>query len=323
MLYLQATQSKGACSTPKVMSLHILICYLLSVMKRILCVRVSYNAAVSYVRLAYLDRSSGCKKGKRECVYPEPATSSKNPRSNSKKKSVSGDSGSNSSEDDEDDNELDRLPSIPDDEDATASTTTAPTSVCESIPSGSGSRHSSNASGIVRENSPISPKDASTGFPKPQHRPQVPRVSSKQTLKSKGISNSKWATLPKDVRFYMNYHKNHLSHHHYAMKYDTGDFLKTTFLEIALGYEPLLYAVTGFAAYHHTLTVPNGKIQHFLGYYNKSVSLLRVSLERSPKHSVATLLTILQLATFEVSLLCPSFRHKLTIQRNSWATGST
>ncbi|KAG9946881.1 hypothetical protein KCU98_g18318, partial [Aureobasidium melanogenum] len=83
------------------------------------------------------------------------------------------------------------------------------------------------------------------------------------------------------------------------MKYDSGDFLKTTFLEIALGYEPLLYAITAFSAYHHTLAKPGGKLSSFLGYYNKSVSLLRQSLERSPRHTVATLLTILQLATFE------------------------
>jgi hypothetical protein len=97
----------------------------------------------------------------------------------------------------------------------------------------------------------------------------------------------------------MTYHREKLTHQHYAMKYDCGDFLKTTFLEIALGYEPLLYAITAFSAYHHTLMKPDGKLSNFLGYYNKSVSLLRHSLERSPRHTVATLLTILQLATFE------------------------
>ena len=106
--------------------------------------------------------------------------------------------------------------------------------------------------------------------------------------------------MPKDVRFYIKYHRDQLSYHHYSLKYDGGDFLKTTFLEIALGYEPLLYAITAFAAYFHTLESPNGKVQQFLGYYDKSVSLLRQSLVKSPRHTVATLLTILQLATFEV-----------------------
>lgn len=88
------------------------------------------------------------------------------------------------------------------------------------------------------------------------------------------------------------------------MKLDTGDFLKTTFLEIALSYEPLLYAITAFSAYHHTLTKSDGQLQDFLGYYNKSVSLLRESLARTPRHTLATVLTILQLATFEVGSTC-------------------
>lgn len=98
----------------------------------------------------------------------------------------------------------------------------------------------------------------------------------------------------------MNYHRENLTFHHYSMKCDTGDFLKTTFLEIALSYEPLLYAITAFAAYHHTMSSPDGQLQDFLGYYNTSVSLLRESLAKTPRHTLATVLTILQLATFEV-----------------------
>lgn len=87
------------------------------------------------------------------------------------------------------------------------------------------------------------------------------------------------------------------------MKYDSGEFLKTTFLEIALSYEPLLYAITAFSAYHHNVTQPDGNIQEVIGFYNKSVSLLRASLARTPRHTLATILTILQLATFEVRVL--------------------
>jgi len=64
--------------------------------------------------------------------------------------------------------------------------------------------------------------------------------------------------------------------------------------------EALLYAVVGFAAYHHTLKNPNGQINEFLQYYNRSVTLLLAFLKKKEKHSVATLLTILQLATIEV-----------------------
>ncbi|KAK3061415.1 hypothetical protein LTR53_019790, partial [Teratosphaeriaceae sp. CCFEE 6253] len=91
-----------------------------------------------------------------------------------------------------------------------------------------------------------------------------------------------------------------MSHHHYGFKYDAGDFLKTTFLEIAMNdnSEALLYGVVAFAAYHHALTHQNDIIPRFLSFYNKSISLLQQTLKKK-RHNVATLLTILQLATIE------------------------
>lgn len=131
-------------------------------------------------------------------------------------------------------------------------------------------------------------------------RPHLGKQKSHSSTRANPLTSGKWAQLPKDVRFYMKYHRDHLTNYHYAIKYDGSDFLGTTFLEIALGYEPLLYAVTAFAAYFHTIKNPNAKIQNFLQYYDKSVSLFRQSLSERPRHTVATLLTILQLATFEV-----------------------
>lgn len=92
-----------------------------------------------------------------------------------------------------------------------------------------------------------------------------------------------------------------MSHHHYAFKYDDGDFLRTTFLEVALndGSAALLYAIVAFAAYHHSVERNDGNIATFLSYYNKSIAFLQQSLKRQ-RHNVATLLTILQLATIEV-----------------------
>lgn len=72
---------------------------------------------------------------------------------------------------------------------------------------------------------------------------------------------------------------------------------------MALEYEPLLYAVVAFAAYHHTLEQPQGKINDFLKYYNQSIQLLLKSLASGEKHSEATLATVLQLSTFEVSFV--------------------
>ena len=50
-----------------------------------------------------------------------------------------------------------------------------------------------------------------------------------------------------------------------------------------------------------TVKRQNGRIQDFLGYYDKAVSLLRKSLAGGQVYEDATLLTTLQLATFEVS----------------------
>lgn len=92
-----------------------------------------------------------------------------------------------------------------------------------------------------------------------------------------------------------------MSHHHYAFKYDGGDFLKTTFVDIALndGSGALLHAIVAFAAYHHSVARDNSNISTFLSHYNKSITYLQASLKKR-RHNVATLLTILQLATVEV-----------------------
>jgi hypothetical protein len=80
---------------------------------------------------------------------------------------------------------------------------------------------------------------------------------------------------------------------------DPSNFVGKTLIEVALNFEPLLYAVVGFAAYHYTLGKPDGRLHDFLGYYQKSVNLLRQHIQKKP--TIATILTILQLATIEVS----------------------
>lgn len=90
-----------------------------------------------------------------------------------------------------------------------------------------------------------------------------------------------------------------MSVHHYSLKRDSGNFLKTDFLEMAIKYEPLRYAVVGYAAYFHTLTKPDGRMSNFLQYYNESVSRLRASITKNKKQGLSTFLTILQLASIE------------------------
>lgn len=123
-----------------------------------------------------------------------------------------------------------------------------------------------------------------------------------------------WSALPQEIQFYLNYYYDNITHYHYCMITDSDDFFKSILLNIALRDEALLYAVVGFAAYHHTLKNPNGNIQEFLRYYNRSVILLLSFLKKKEKPNIGTLVTILQLAAIEVrehqtvTYCCSGFR---------------
>lgn len=117
------------------------------------------------------------------------------------------------------------------------------------------------------------------------------------------VNSAEWAHLPHDVAFYLNYHRQMLSCHHYLLKADGNNFFGVTLLELAINNEALLYAVAAFSSFHYSVHHKTGVFQTFLEYYNKSVGLLRVSLDQ--EHTLSTLITILQLASFEV--LSPLF----------------
>jgi len=114
---------------------------------------------------------------------------------------------------------------------------------------------------------------------------------------------SDWSHLPPDLQFYLEYFYQNLTHLHYSLKFDSGNFLTTRFLDAALRNDALLHAVVGFSAFQRTLHNPDGKINDFLQYYNKAVSLLLNSLRKGERHSNAMILAILQLATIEVRAL--------------------
>ncbi|KAF2180508.1 hypothetical protein K469DRAFT_272356 [Zopfia rhizophila CBS 207.26] len=247
-----------------------------------------------------------CRKGNRECVYPEPQANSKPSRSGAKSSQKSSPQESGSSPEDQAGESKGPLPSIPDDdeeeEEADIESTTASTSQSH--------RETSDTPSLTPGRSPSPSTEASSTVTNPPARPPLSRSTSNQATKQTATTSRFASDLPTDVRFYLNYHRTQLSYHHYSLKRDGSNFLKTAFLDMAVKHEPLLYAVVGFAAYYHTLSKPDGRISNFLQYYNKSVSLLRQSIQRSKKHNLATLLTILQLASIEevlgdwVNLMC-------------------
>lgn len=101
----------------------------------------------------------------------------------------------------------------------------------------------------------------------------------------------------------LNYRVNHMSHYHYGLCQDSHNFVATFILEQALKFEPLLYALVAFVAYHRTMLKPDGAIEDFLPYYSKALLLLWKSLQKEQEDQVAVLLTMLQLAVLEVRVL--------------------
>ncbi|KAI4195449.1 MAG: hypothetical protein LQ348_002449 [Seirophora lacunosa] len=139
--------------------------------------------------------------------------------------------------------------------------------------------------------SPLSASQAGS-----RHSRQLDNLTSESSMSPEKVS---FSHLPQHQRFYLEYLREHITYHHYFFRNNANYFLHNILIEHALSYEPLLHAVVGFAAFHATLGKSDGRIQDFLGFYNKAVSLLRKSLAGGQRHTVTMLLTILQLATFE------------------------
>lgn len=134
-----------------------------------------------------------------------------------------------------------------------------------------------------------------------------------------------WSHLPPEYQQGLSFFVENLNHFNYCIPLDSDGFFTKILPNMATRHEPLLNALVGFSAYHITLRNPQGKLQDFLQYYNKSVTQLLGLFKRREKPNVATLLTILQLATIEVFFnpFSPPSVHILTILlRSILATGS-
>ncbi|KAF1982661.1 hypothetical protein K402DRAFT_314006, partial [Aulographum hederae CBS 113979] len=228
-----------------------------------------------------------CRKGNRECIYPEPSSSSKPRRTSSKPKGAQSDSPSSIEEADDEGNL--GLETIIDDEETASSDLSRPTSLGQNALTGG--REASDPPSLTHGKSPTPSTEGSASASRHGEEFQRPRMLSRRSTQ-----------LPRDIEFYIDFHRKNITSHHYGLKIDSSNFFGTTYVEIALRSDPLLYALVGFSAYHYALTQPNTQIQEFLQYYNKAVTLLRLSLKQHKQRTVATLLTILQLATIEERL---------------------
>jgi hypothetical protein len=145
------------------------------------------------------------------------------------------------------------------------------------------------------------PSPPSTEASDTQSRDETPASSLRTTTNSADMQarNAKIRALKPDLQRYLQFQQDYMTYYHYFYKLDPTDFIHCEMIDLALNYEPLLYAVVGFAAYHYELQQENPKLSHFLGYHSKSLSMLRKSLSKRDPVREGTLLTVLQLATFE------------------------
>ncbi|SPQ23569.1 8831b7e2-909d-4446-a1f8-2443dc46b33e [Thermothielavioides terrestris] len=250
------------------------------------------------------------KKGKRECVYPEPPPP-KGSSSGGSKDAAAGPSqqpSPSSSRGDDDDDEVEhdaKLDPIMDEDvdepESATSQTSAPnfplrrsstTSSFGRQRVGAGHRQGSETPSGDGTSSPA----LSTG-PTGAHTPAGPHCLDAANVASSGRPD--WTFLPHELQFYLSYLYENITHYHYGAVHDADDFFRPILVGLALRNEALLYAVVCFAAYHHAMRDPNGRINQFLQYYSRSVTLLLECLKKTEKYSVGTLLTILQLATIE------------------------
>jgi hypothetical protein len=235
----------------------------------------------------------GCRKGQRECIYPDSQSSQKSTRTGSKSGKTSSAEGVSSPEDHEED-DVKYLPSLEEDEEDYIDYDDD-----DDMSKSQDARDSSHTPGSLLDQSTSPSTEASSTVP-PTVRPSLSRKGSAQTTKPGPVTKGTSA-MARDLQFYLNYFRNNMTVHHYSLKRDTQGFLKGDFLHCAMKFEPLKYAVAGYAAYFHTLSQPDGRMSNFLQFYNESVSRLRISITKNTKQGLATFLTILQLASIEVS----------------------
>lgn len=168
----------------------------------------------------------------------------------------------------------------------------------------SGTRQSSETPSLIQEtgSSPTPSTEGSIGYSSFEQFGGSPQFYDQTFANDLGSENSRssWSHLPPDLQFYLTYYCQNITFMHYSLRSNNEGFIHKLLLDVAIRHEPLLYAVVGFSAFQYAVEKQEGKIQDFLQYYNKAVSLLLFSLKNGARHTTGTILAILQLATIEV-----------------------
>ncbi|RDW90768.1 Zn(II)2Cys6 transcription factor [Aspergillus mulundensis] len=262
-----------------------------------------------------------CRKGNRECVYPSTTgpASKPAPRSVAKAKasrpqSRGSDSSGPVSVDTDETRTFDLAPIADEEEEGSpgSSTHQSPTATGATAPTGLKSTLSKKKSAQSLHRRKVKQQVVPAADPNRKEDSSSPSTETSSRYGSlsarsdsvgfhlfETVGDPNTAHLPEDLRFYLSYHQDSLNYRHYFMRSRSNNFVKQTIVEYALQYEPLLYAIVGFSAYHHVVQTGGGNLYSFLKYYNKALSLLRRSLGSGEPYSEATLATVLVLVNFE------------------------
>ncbi|KAJ6013750.1 hypothetical protein N7540_008341 [Penicillium herquei] len=249
-----------------------------------------------------------CRKGSRDCVYPTPAAGSSKTGTRTSAKTRAGrphSQGSDSSGKLETEEISPLEPILDEDEPDSAADQASRPSPSSSTGQSRPDLHRSQSGQSLRKPSLKTVSEAGSFGMEPGSSPStessrfesVSVRSASVTQTTTDMLNS--ARVSEDLRYYLNFYQEFITPGHFFLRRGSMVFVQHSIIELALQYEPLLYALVGFAAYHHTLQSSGGKIYTFLKYYNKALVLLRKSLSSGEEHTEATLCTVLVLTTFE------------------------
>ncbi|KAG6008367.1 hypothetical protein E4U21_004571 [Claviceps maximensis] len=236
-----------------------------------------------------VDPQIGCKKGNRDCVYPDPPTSksakSKDGRSSPQRTSPKSPNEDDNGDDDDQDtksqdaimDEYEPVDSSPDrNSDHQRSDCRTRGSFNQDF-----SRRESADSASQNANIKLCPSSTSNDHC------SAPGLALEPNIPTEGYVD--WSHLSPDYQHYLNHYVENITSFHYSISHDEEGFFGRVLPSLAVHHEPLLNAVVGFSAYHSTLRNPNGKLQEFLKYYNRSVTLLLESINNKQMDNVLTL----------------------------------
>ncbi|CAI7567106.1 unnamed protein product [Penicillium glandicola] len=251
-----------------------------------------------------------CRKGSRDCVYPSPTPSSSTSSKASSRTTARARAGRPQSHGGDssvkvDSDTLSPLQPIIDEEEPDSAVSESRPSPASGTTTSQPDLRKSQSAQSLRKNSAKPTSDASSYIKEQSSSPSVESLRfESMSVRSGSLGHSTTellnnASLPDDLRFYLNFYQDFITTPHFSLRQGSSHFIHHSLVELALHYEPLLYALVGFSAYHHSLHSPGGKLYTFLKYYNKALILLRTSLGSGEEHSEATLCTVLVLTTFE------------------------